>query len=126
MGNPYNDIRELQARMEALETRLDEHVTLLEKFRHGVYYRIRTVRDMVIRIQSLDPQEIQYVGHEHSLGSRLILPGRPRRLRERMAVEKIPRVGRKDLSMLQVKKALDEEIDSNVVRRRTKRVHRAQ
>lgn len=126
MGNPYNEIRELKERVDALETRVDELTTLRLTDQHKVYYRIRTVRDMVIRLQSLDPNQLQFVGEEYSLGSRLLLPGRPRRLRERMAVEKIPRGPRFDVSMLQIQRAINEGIKVDGVRRRTKRVHQSE
>lgn len=117
MAQIHNDIRELRERIEKLEARLEETENVFVRRRRRVNRLLKQLRHMIVRMQSVEEGEIQYIGVEFGLGSKLIIPNPPRRLRERLAVETIPRWSRRDLSMVQLRKAFEEEREADGVRR---------
>lgn len=109
MSQIHRDLKELRARIESLEARLDAVIKIAESRRIRVNLLLSRIRGEVVRIQSIDESEHQFIGVEFSLGSKLKLPGPPRRLRERMSVERMRRGRKRDLSMIQLRKAFEEE-----------------
>lgn len=117
MAQILRDLKELRDRIELLETRLDAVMKTAESRRVRVNLLLSRIRGEVVRIQSIDEGEHQFIGFEFSLGSKLKLPGPPRRLRERMSVERMRRGRKRDLSMVQLRKAFEEESEADVIRR---------
>ena len=117
MTQMHRDLKELRDRIESIETRLDAVMKTAESRRVRVNMLLGKIRGEIVRIQSIDEGEHQFIGVEFSLGSKLKLPGPPRSLRERKSVGRINRGRRRDLSMIQLRKAFEEESEADVVRR---------
>ena len=119
MAQMHRDIKELRARIELLETRLDAVMKTAESRRVRVNTLMGRIRGEIVRIQSIDETEHQFIGVEFSLGSKLKIPGPPRSLRDRKSVGRIRRgaLRKRDLSMIQLRKAFEEESEADVIRR---------
>ncbi len=96
MGNVHREILDLKARVEQLEDRLAEEMSARETLRNSLVYRLNSIRALVIRSLAAEPGEKWHVGPEYTNGTRLKIPPRPRRLRLRAEVERLPR---RDISM---------------------------
>jgi len=101
-------IRVLADRIDQLEQELADLREDNKKMRYSVFYKLRKMYDQVIKISRIPDTDRWFLGPEWTEGTRLRIPGRPRRLRARLATGTIRR---RDISSARVQKALGEDVN---------------
>lgn len=103
--NILQDVRELLRRVTELEARLEIETAARVKATNAFLYQLRMIRAKVVKQETYGVYEKWHVGDAYTLGSRLLIPGRPKTLRARWYVEKLKKT---DISTIRVLRALEE------------------
>ncbi len=106
MPSVFERLKALEEKVVEQQAELDAYKKKLQTTHDGMKYRLKAIRGAMTRALALDSGERWQLGPEYTRGSRLQIPGRPRRLRERMDTEKIPR---SDISRIHIINVLSEE-----------------